>query len=186
MILQKKFLSITFLILALAFSFACSRENNETIVQDSLKPIQVINDQGISVPVFDYQGLKPIFDHYNDTLYIFNFWATWCQPCVKELPFFNMADSVYADRPVRIILISLDFSENVESSLIPFIIENEIKAEVVVLDDMDANAWIPLVDPAWEGVIPATLFKMRNARKFQVGSFTYEELSSEIDDFLNN
>ena len=186
MYFQNKISRLALLVLTTTFILSCSSDNNETIVNDSLRPMEVITDQGVSVPVFDYQGLTPLFESYNDTLYIYNFWATWCKPCVEELPYFNLADSVYSGKPVRIVLISLDFTENVKSQLIPFMIENNIQAEVIVLDDMDSNRWIPLVDPSWEGVIPATLFKKRNARKFQVGSYTYDELTDEIDEFLNN
>lgn len=185
MILQKRKYILGIISFMIMFLISCSSDNNDTIVNTGLSPKEVISEQGVSVSVYDFQGFKPMLDYYNDTLYIFNFWATWCQPCVKELPYFNMADSAYAGKPVRIVLVSLDFTENVRSKLIPFIIENEINAEVIVLDDMDSNHWIPLVDAEWEGVIPATLFQKRNARKFEVGSYTYEELSGEIENFLN-
>lgn len=174
------------LILIATLVFAACKSNNESMAADKEAiPIQLITSQGISVPVYDFQSFSPMLDYYNDTLYIFNFWATWCQPCVKELPYFNMADSAYADKPVRIVLVSLDFVENVESTLIPFMIEHNVRAEVIVLDDMDANSWIPMIDPDWEGAIPASLFKQKSTRKFMMQSFTYEELTAEIENILN-
>lgn len=164
---------------------ACKSSNDKPLDTRQTVPIDIIQAQGVSVPVYDFQAFKPFLDLNTDTLYIFNFWATWCQPCVKEMPYFNMADSAFANKPVRIILVSLDFIENVESQLIPFIIENNLRPEVIVLDDMDANTWIPQVDDDWEGTIPATLFIKRSTRKFYAGVYTYEELNHEIETILN-
>ena len=163
---------------------ACISSSEDINTEREPIPTQIITAQDISIPVFDYQAFSPMLDYYNDTLYIFNFWATWCQPCVKELPFYNMADSAYANKPVRIVLISLDFVENVKNTLIPFIIEKNVSPEVILLDDMDANTWIPMIDPDWEGAIPASLFMQKNTRKFFAKSFTYEELSEEIESIL--
>jgi len=164
---------------------ACKSGNDNVVDPRQTVPVDVIQSQGISVPVYDFQAFRPLLDLDTDTLYIFNFWATWCQPCVKEMPYFNMADSAYADMPVRIVLVSLDFIENVETHLIPFIIENELRPEVIILDDMDANSWIPQIDNDWEGTIPATLFIQRSTSKFFARSFTYEELTFEIESILN-
>lgn len=185
MAFRKVFQFSSLLVIMALVLLSCSSDNDQLAAPAELKPVEVISSGGITVPVYDFQGFRPMLDYYNDTLYIFNFWATWCQPCVKELPYFNMADSAYAGKAVRIVLVSLDFSENVESALIPFIIDHEVSAEVIVLDDMDADGWIPLVDPGWDGVIPATLFKMKNAGMFHVGPYTYEELEGEINNFLN-
>ncbi|MDT8392854.1 MAG: TlpA family protein disulfide reductase [Bacteroidales bacterium] len=167
------------------FLSSCSGSSDEMMPENNPEPIQVITAQGLFIPVYDFAGFRPMLDYYNDTLYIFNFWATWCKPCVQELPYFNMADSAYAGEPVRIILVSLDFSENVESTLIPFMIANQIQAEVIVLDDMDGNSWIPGIDPEWEGAIPATLFLKKRDREFEVRSYTYNELTNVIDNLLN-
>ena len=164
---------------------ACKSSHDKPIDPRQTVPLDVIQSQGISIPVYDFQAFKPMLDLNNDTLYIFNFWATWCQPCVKEMPYFNRADSAYAALPVRIILVSLDLTENVDSQLIPFIIKNKITPEVIVLDDMDANTWIPQVDDDWEGTIPATLFIKRSTQKFFAGTYTYEELNHEIETILN-
>jgi thiol-disulfide isomerase/thioredoxin len=181
-----KYIKVLILVFSISILItSCNSSDDEIVSEKQAVPLQVITAQGVSVPVYDYQSFSPMLDYYNDTLYIFNFWATWCQPCVKELPYFNMADSAFADKPVRIILVSLDFVENVEDMLIPFMIEKDIQAEVIVLDDMDANNWIPMIDPDWEGAIPASLFKQRSARKFMMQSFTYKELTEEIENIIN-
>lgn len=96
---------------------------------------------------------------HEDTSYIINFWATWCKPCVEELPAF---DSLYAESkntPVKVILVSLDFKEELNKKVIPFLIKHNIKAPCVLLDEVNGNDFIDKISPSWSGAIPATLFK---------------------------
>ena len=139
-----------------------------------------------SIPLYtSFDELKPMLDRENDTLYVYNFWATWCVPCVKELKYFEEVNASYADRKVKIVLISLDWSEDQETKLKPFIKERNIKSMVVNLDDPDANRWIPMVDNKWDGAIPATLFRYGKEKRFISHSFTGDELLNEIENLLN-
>jgi thiol-disulfide isomerase/thioredoxin len=116
----------------------------------------------------------------NDQIILVNFWATWCAPCVKELPFFEAFNAQTND--VRVILVSLDFVEQLETRFKPFVHKKGLKSELIVLDDMDANKWIDMVDPSWSGTIPATLVIKGKER-----SFTDREFHStqEIEEFIN-
>ncbi len=75
----------------------------------------------------------------------------------------------------------MDFPQQLESQLEPFIKKYELKSEVVLLFDTDANVWINKVSPDWSGSIPATLVYTKNFRKFHEGSYTYEELKTVIE-----
>jgi len=127
---------------------------------------------------------KNYFQKQNDSIYVINFWATWCKPCVKELPAFEKIASNYADEKVKILLVSLDFPDKIEEQVIPFIKSNRIKSEVVLLDDADANSWIPKVSPEWSGAIPATVIYRNDHRKFYEKTFTFQEIEAELHDFL--
>ena len=121
----------------------------------------------------------------NDTTYVVNFWATWCAPCVKELPHFETLTSNYKDKKVKVLLISLDFPHLYDKKLKPFIVEHKLQSEVVALDDPDMNSWIPEVSPEWSGSLPATLIYNRDKRAFYEQSFTYESLENKLKSFLN-
>jgi thiol-disulfide isomerase/thioredoxin len=102
----------------------------------------------------------------SDTTYIINFWATWCKPCVKELPSF---DSLYLNsnkQNLKILLVSLDFIDDIEKKLNPFLLKNKIKLECVVLDEINGNDFINKVDEKWTGALPATLIKLKDKRIF--------------------
>lgn len=138
-----------------------------------------------SIPVYaSFEELRPILERENDTLYVYNFWATWCVPCVKELPYFEKVNAEYRSQKVKVLLVSLDFIEDIESTLIPFVEKHQLRSEVVLLDDPDANRWIPLVHREWDGAIPVTLFRQGERSSFIAHSMTYEELVNEINNYI--
>jgi thiol-disulfide isomerase/thioredoxin len=117
----------------------------------------------------------------NDTIYIVNFWATWCVPCVKELPYFEELNIKYANKKVKICLVSLDFPKSVDSRLVPFIAKKNIKNKVVLLADSKTNDWIDKVDPSWSGSIPITLFlKGKNKVFYEKDYHQLKELETDL------
>ncbi|MUP47435.1 TlpA family protein disulfide reductase [Gramella sp. BOM4] len=128
-----------------------------------------------------FEDLEPIFRFDNDTTYVINFWATWCKPCIKELPYFEKIDSIYQDNKVKVVLVSLDFPDQIEKQLVPFVKKNELNSKVVVLLDGKYNDWIDKVSPDWTGAIPAT-YIYRNEKNKLIGT-AFEDVS-EIENEL--
>ncbi len=122
-----------------------------------------------------------------DTLYIINFWATWCAPCVGELPEFNALQSRYANMPVKVLLVSLDFKGDNTFKLARFLELKKIKPEVVWLSDTDPNVFIPKIDNSWEGSIPATVIVQpgKQFKKFIEGTITEKQISKIADNILS-
>ena len=109
--------------------------------------------------------------------YVINYWATWCGPCVKELPYFEKLLKAYSHDKTKVILVSLDFPKKVDSKLLPFLNKHNIQSEVVILNDPKSNIWIDKVDLSWEGAIPVTIIYRGEKRVFWDGEFdTYEDL----------
>jgi thiol-disulfide isomerase/thioredoxin len=131
--------------------------------------------------VLSFDDFEPHLHYKNDTTYLVNFWASWCNPCVKELPAFERIGKEYSEKKVRVILVSLDFPNQVESRLVPFIEKNGLQSDILVLNDPDANKWINKVDPQWSGSIPATLVYKGENRTFHEGVYSYEELKKIVD-----
>lgn len=131
--------------------------------------------QGVKVIGFD--ELEPRLNFDNDTVYVVNFMATWCGPCKEEIPYFVRLDNELRDKNFKMLFVSLDMPTPTNSSLMRFIENNNIKAEVVLLDDPDFNSWIDRVDDSWKGSIPATLVYYRGYRKFTEGSLNYSSLA---------
>ena len=153
--------------LFLALSFSCSDKRD--------KDIQVV----------DFDEFYNKIDLSSDDTYVINFWATWCSPCVKELPYFESVNKEYADKNVKVILVSLDFTSQIESKLKPYLKKNKIKSNVILLDDSKMNKWVPRVSEKWDGGIPATLIVNSSNYNFYPNPFEKEELVTEILKVIN-
>jgi len=115
---------------------------------------------------------------------VLNFWATWCKPCVEELPDF---EQIHAEYPgtVRVILANLDFHSKVESLVIPFIEKRNLKPEVIHITDSDPNEWIDLVTTEWSGAIPATIIFYKGKKVWFTGEKTdHTTLQTTITKYL--
>lgn len=141
-------------------------------------------EQSQGIPVYDFDGFKHMLHFDDNKTYIINFWATCCRPCVKELPYYEKIGEEYKEKNVEVILVSLDFPNNIESRVLPFIVKHNLKSKVVLLDDPNQNRWIPQVSEAWSGAIPATMIYNKDKRKFYEHAFTYEQLLTELNLFL--
>lgn len=153
----------------------------ESVTSVRPKPTRFVGD----VPVYQtFEDIAPLFKIDTDTTYVINFWATWCKPCVEELPYFEKIVNEYKNEKIQVILVSLDFEKQLESKLLPFLKEQNLKSEVVVLADGNYNNWIDKVDPDWGGAIPATIIYNAKDRKFfgeQFADFNeLEELVKEL------
>lgn len=129
-----------------------------------------------------YDEISHIFEYEDETTYVINFWATWCGPCVKELPFFAKIPSKdKRGNPIKVILVSLDFPSQVESKLISFLNTHEITSDVIYLKDAKYNDWIDKVDPEWSGAIPITVIYNKYGRNFLEREFhSTEEIVKQI------
>jgi thiol-disulfide isomerase/thioredoxin len=107
--------------------------------------------------VIKLDGLQSIIASKSDKIQIINFWATWCAPCVKELPLFEKLNSEgRADVKVTLVSMDLDLDPNPEK-VYKFIERKKLKAEVVLLDEQNPNNWIDKIDKNWSGALPATI-----------------------------
>ncbi len=138
------------------------------------------------IKVVDFKQLQPMLQQEDDTIYVVNFWATWCAPCIKEIPYFEQFGEKYRDRNVKVLMVSLDMANQLKTKLIPFIEKEKMKNEVILLDDPKFNDWIPLVDKNWTGAIPATLVYGNGFRKFYPQELTLAELEEIVQPLLAN
>ena len=131
------------------------------------------------VNVVKFDWYENLMRSNNDTTYVVNFWATWCIPCVAELPYFEQLQQQYLSQKLKVYLVSLDFIKQKDQKLIPFLTKQKIKSEVVLLDEPDYNAWIDKVNPAWSGALPATV--IFNTKRKQQTFFENETTFNILD-----
>lgn len=138
-----------------------------------------------SIPPMSMDGIMKTLSS-KDTVYIINFWATWCAPCVEELPVFNDLERKFSNRPVKVVLVSLDFKEDYKVKLPTFLQRKKIAPSVIWLSDTNPNEFVPKVDNSWQGSIPATLVIKPHSgqRRFFEGQVTVREVSAAVEKLL--
>lgn len=114
-----------------------------------------------------------------DSTYVVNFWATWCAPCIKELPHFEKLGQEYKSEKLTVLLVSVDFKSKLTSAVVPFAKKKKLQNEVFLLNESNPQEYIDRIDPSWSGSIPATLFIKNEKRFFSETEFTYEQLLTE-------
>ncbi len=135
------------------------------------------------VEVVKFDKLESLLKAEKEKVTVINFWATWCAPCIKEMPYFEEIRSEY---DVDVVLVSLDFIEKLDK-VKAFAEKKNLKSRVLLLDDVDYNSWIDKVEPRWSGAIPATLIlDNRSKERVFIGQETSkEELVKSLNKFIN-
>jgi thiol-disulfide isomerase/thioredoxin len=138
------------------------------------------------VAVIKLPELQKRLARQTDTTYVVNFWATWCAPCVKELPYFDQLSTTYATKKVKVLLVSMDYASQLDKKVKPFVLRRELKSEVVLLNETDPNSWMDKVDGKWSGALPFTLIfnNQRHQRAAFEREFTPAELTAQLQKFL--
>ncbi len=138
------------------------------------------------VPLVKLDVLEERLANGGDTTYVVNLWATWCEPCVAELPHFERLQQTHRGKPLKVILLSLDAPKNPER-VITFREKNGLRNEVLILHEQNQQQYIDRVSAEWSGAIPATLFinESKGMRFFREQEFDFEELNQTYLSIVN-
>jgi thiol-disulfide isomerase/thioredoxin len=119
---------------------------------------------------------------------IVNFWASWCQPCIHEIPWFEKAVAEVKEKNVKIVLVSLDFATDYNNkTLQQFVKKNGYQSKVVWLDETNADKFCPKIDSSWDGSIPVTLMvnNKKKYRQFYEFQLKEDRFKLELDKLVN-
>lgn len=138
----------------------------------------IVNGAFSQVKLLTLNDLDARIKQGKDTVYVVNFWATWCAPCVKELPNFEKLNATYKNQKLKVILISIDFKSKLAKVVKPFVLKNGLKSEVFLLNEKSEQEFIDRVSKKWSGVLPSTLVinPLKGTRNFYEQEFTFDEL----------
>jgi thiol-disulfide isomerase/thioredoxin len=100
--------------------------------------------------------IEKILKTSSDQIQVVNFWATWCGPCIKEMPLIEKFGQENNDVRVTLVSLDLDLDANPEK-VYKFVERKGIKSTVLILDEQDPNSWIDKIEKEWNGSLPATI-----------------------------
>lgn len=165
-----------FLLSAFAFMISCNQKQ-ETVIE----PVSVLKSDAQDIEVYDLDGLEKILSKKDENIHVVNFWATWCAPCIKEIPHFEKVNKEVEG--VDVTLVSIDNEDDFER-LTKFVGKKGYESDVAVVTYTDDQKLIDTVDKNWTGGnIPVTVIYNKHKKKFISGSVTHDELMAEIEKF---
>lgn len=143
--------------------------------------IATLTSKGQQVSAMKFDDFYKMKIENTKGIVVINFWATWCRPCVAELPYFEKINSENKSDSFNVVLVNLDFNSKYKELAVPFVEKKAIKSDVVHISDQDPNEWINKMHEKWSGAIPATfIYKSGKQVFFKEGEMDYEELKKEI------
>ena len=118
---------------------------------------------------------------------IVNFWATFCVPCLQEIPYFQEIANQYKSNDVSLVFVSLDMKEAYPVKVNNMARKLNLTYPVVWLNETNADYFCPRIDTTWTGGMPSSLF-VNNAtgyHKFFEEPLSKEKLEKEIQVMLS-
>jgi thiol-disulfide isomerase/thioredoxin len=144
----------------------------------SILLLSFVLQSDLKFKIIQQTDVSKIIEKNKKDIKIINFWATWCVPCVKELPIFEKINN----ENIQVHLISLDFKNNYETKITNMIEKKNLKSNVYWLNESDLNSFYPKINANWKGSIPATLIVFPNGKtKFHQGSLDEESLNKLLE-----
>ncbi|HOO11053.1 MAG TPA: TlpA disulfide reductase family protein [Cyclobacteriaceae bacterium] len=129
------------------------------------------------------EGLQVILEGRSGKIQVVNFWATWCAPCVKELPLLERLNGTRSDVEVSLVSVDLDRDPNPDK-IHRYVERKRLRSKIYILDERGPGTWIGKIDKGWSGAIPATLVvNPRNGkRRFVEGQLQEGEIEDIIEE----
>lgn len=139
------------------------------------------SDKIAQVKIINVEDLQDLINQDTDLPLLINVWATWCAPCREEFPELVKLANTYKNN-IRVIGISVDDSEILETRVIPFLKNQNAEYENYLLKVIDPEDFINLLNEEWGGAIPATFVygKGGDQKEMLIGKQTYEQFEEAV------
>jgi thiol-disulfide isomerase/thioredoxin len=124
--------------------------------EDARRSLQKWDSEPVNLGMIDEEGVAKLAKNDTKELLVVNVWATWCGPCVAELPELVTVNRMYRRRPFRLVTISLDDAGKKEAAL-KVLREKHVSCTNYLATFKDRDRFADRLDKAWEGPLPHTL-----------------------------
>ncbi|SIR40728.1 TlpA family protein disulfide reductase [Chryseobacterium sp. RU33C] len=182
---------IIFSMLLLTALYSCKKEGQKTentAAADSLSASQTTENEESSIlpKELSPENVSQHLAKNNDTLYVTNFFATWCGPCMREIPSFKNKMEELKGKPVKFTFVNLDEKAEWAGAVKNFATENKLGGNIILLDGqkLDQNFFHNNFKQWDGGSIPFTFMRKGDKTDEYLGMMTEDVLNSKIDSFL--
>jgi thiol-disulfide isomerase/thioredoxin len=138
------------------------------------------DQQYLEVSEITIAELNDIIKNREGRVLLINIWATWCVPCKEEFPDLIKISDKYGEQ-IELVGISIDYPDEIESKIVPFL--NELQPNFInyVNGENDSERFINNLNPKWSGAIPATFFYDSEGEQFLFyeGKMSFEKIENE-------
>lgn len=181
---------IRFILFILTLTFiSCSDDDGQKIqtATNQESELTIMDLTAIEVSLLDADGFHALINQHRGKVLFINIWATWCLPCKEEFPDLVRLQRYYADSDVVFIGISVDFPDEVESKVKPFLLSQKVNFPNFVQNFKQPEDLINLLNEKWRGAVPATFIYDSEGvqQKFFLGKHSLEEFQTEIENVRN-
>lgn len=177
--------NLCFGLLLIAFLLGCATEEGDE--RQAARNLEQ-KENGIVVDTMNDAEFEQLLRQRDGKLLFLNLWATWCVPCKEEFPDLVRLAEEYQTRPVEFVGLSIDYPDEIETKIEPFLKQMNVNFKIYVQDFSDQQKFINQLNPEWSGALPTTFIYDTdgNQRAFLVGRHSYQEFKQEIDRILAN
>lgn len=167
--------------------FACNVKQSTTINT----PKEVEAPPEVIIPEIPYiletTDFEQLLKQQTGKVVLINLWATWCKPCVKEMPTLEKLHQNYKNKDLKVIALSLDEINQIDTLVLPFWQEMNLSMDNYVIGGTDRGAVVNSFDPLWMGVVPTTYIFDKTGKKIEsiTGALSYQQFEKKLLPIIN-
>lgn len=110
----------------------------------------------------DAETLRAELEQRRGTIVLVNFWATWCRPCLEEIPILQRLHEAYRDAGFTLVAVSLDQPDSADALVRPFMEKWFPGFDSYLSLEREMDDIVSSVDPAWNEILPTSYLLDRN------------------------
>lgn len=172
-------------LLLLSCILACQQPNKP---QATISALEIPVDTSKLASLSEFKEFEDLMASEKGNVVLVNIWATWCKPCVHEMPMLEKLHQNYNGKGIKIVTLSIDEVAKADSLVIPFWEEKNFSMDNYLIAHQDPGAFVNKIDPLWIGLLPTSFIFDADGKKIETitGSMSYKGFERKMLKVLNN
>jgi len=131
-------------------------------------------------------GLQSLLESQRGRVVLVNLWATWCSPCLKEIPVLMRLEKEYRDEGLKLVAVAMDDPGDLESVVRPFRDKWFPGWPTYQRGEFEMDRLVSVIDPAWNEILPTSYLIGRDGSRVATlfGGKSYEDFEAALLDAL--